>query len=297
MDLSLEGRTKEAADQLIEKLDGMRLKWSENSAIVGIHEEEGSKPTFSGTQVCHAGLSSLGRCKRVVSALMSGEGYATGRVLDKEVEWWFVDYILNRSAYAESFVTKDATVALEQKYTVSTGDVPGNLMAAGMVALRRLWEYTYVAKAAYDLAKAGVNEDLAFLLGHLISTADNPNDASATDWRACHAGHCSLRPSYMGWKEVQNFLAHKVTVPNALYSKGGAYRNYDGMYGMVYDDTYYTFVHNSFPYDKCKEQVAVNLNPFQAACVGRANTVPYSAAIRVMAEWANTVLMEKINNA
>ncbi|MNQ96273.1 hypothetical protein D3C85_1118690 [compost metagenome] len=213
---------------------------------------------------------------------------------------WFVDYILNRSPYADTFITKDAKQALEQKYTVSDGNHPANLMAAGMVALRRLWEYTYVAAAAYDLAKAGVNEDLAFLLGHTVNVQSVPKDDSPTTWSACTAGHCSLTPS-MGWKAIKNFLDHKVVQPKELYSKGGGYMGYDGMYGECpYGAGFYKFVAGNFPYAKCKGGPATtNLNPFMAAKQAEYvdNRVPYSKAIEVMAEWAKTTLMGKINNA
>lgn len=297
---SLDERVEEAAETLLDKLDKGHLQWSENAAIVGVYEDEKRPAKFSGTQVCHAGLSSLTGSIRVVSALMSGEGYATGRVLGKEVELWFVDYILNRSPYAETFVTKDAQQALEQKYTVSRGDVPANLMSAGMVALRRLWEYTYVAAAAYSLAKAGVNEDLAFLLGHTVCTADAPHAASNTSWSGCHSGHCSINPCCMGWKAVKAFMAHKPTQPKGLYCKDTSYDGYDAMFGKVVhgQEDYCKFVNQQFPYEKCKGQAGPNLNPFtKALSQNKGNQVPYDKAIEVMAEWANTTLTEKINNA
>ena len=297
MDLSLDARTEVAAKALIDKLDG-NGRWNQNTCIVGVFEKDDSKHKFSDNNACHAGLSSLVHAKRIVNALMTGEGYATGRVLDKEVELWFVDYILNRSPYAETFITKDAKKALEQRYTVSSGDHPSNLVAAGMVALRRLWEYTYVAAAAYSLAKAGVNEDLAFLLGHTVSTGNNPHEGSATSWTGCSSGHCSINPAVMGWKNVQNFLNHKVTKPNGLLSAGADYGGYDAMYGEHRAESCYKFVKENFPYALCKGKVEVNLNPFVKAIPKRdEQNVPYAKAIEVMAKWANTTLVEKINAA
>ena len=297
MDLSLDARTEVAAKELIERLDG-NGKWSENTAIVGVFEKDDSVHKFSNNHACHAGLSSLAFSKRVVNALMTGEGYATGRVLDREVELWFVDYILNRSPYAETFITKDAEKALEQRYTVSSGDHPSNLVAAGMVALRRLWEYTYVAAAAHSLARAGVNEDLAFLLGHTVSCSNNPHEGSATSWTGLSSGHCSINPAVMGWKNMQNFLNHKVTKPNGLLSAGSDYEGYDAMYGEDRVGSYYKFVQYNFPYALCRGEVKVNLNPFvKAIAVKDNNQVPYAKAIEVMAKWANTTLMEKINAA
>lgn len=295
---TLEERTEEAAVELIERLNKRRLKWSQNAAIVGVYEDERLKPYFSGNQACHAGMSQLQGCKVVVNALMSGEGYATGRVLPRETELWFVDYILNRSPYAETFISKDAEMALERKFTVSSGDYPANQVAAGLVALRRLWEYTCVAAAAYSLAQAGVNEDLAFLLGHLVNTSNSPKGNEDTSWSGCHNGHCSINPAAMGWFEVKNFLDHKVIKPTGKLSAGANYYGYDAMFGQQVGVSYYSFVSNNFPYAKCKGEAAVNLNPFTAAiAINARNSAPYAKAIEVMAEWANTVLMEKINNA
>ena len=299
MELTLDERTEAAAVELIERLDKKRLKWSMNAAIVGIYDDEKLRPYFSSNQSCHAGMSQLAGCSRVVNALMTGEGYATGRVLSEEVELWFIDYILNRSPYAETFITKDAVKAREQRYTVSSGDYPANHVAAGMVALRRLWEYTYVAAATYSLAKAGVNEDLAFLLAHLVSTGNNPTDGAATTWSACHNGHCSVNPAAMDWPCVKNFLGHKITKPTGKLSAGANYYGYDGMFGEVIGQSYYRYVAADFPYAKCRGDTTVNLNPFTAALVANVaiNSVPYHKAIEVMAEWANTTLMEKIQHA
>lgn len=297
MEVNLDEATDKAAEELLGRLEKGTLKWSQNAAIVGVHKA--GNFTFSTNQACHAGLSSLGPSERVVSAIMQGHGYAEGRKLKADVELWFVDYILNRSPYAETFITKDAEKALEQKYTVSDGNHPANLVAAGMVALRRLWEYTWVAQAAYDLSKLGVNEDLAFLLGHNISTSIDPNAQTASSWGNCTSGHCSVNPSIMGWGQVKNFLQHAVKVPRQLFSHSAGYYGYDGMYGEQNGESYYKFVKANFPYAKCKGESTSNLNPFTAALapanVGQ--SVPYNKAIAVMAEWANTTLMEKINNA
>ncbi|MNU58871.1 hypothetical protein D3C71_480200 [compost metagenome] len=294
--LSLDEATDAAAKELIKRLDGNKLKWSMNTAIVGVKKNGATH--FSTNQSCHAGLGGMAPCERVVNALMDGHGYAEGRGLSKEAELWFVDYILNRSPYAETFITKDAKLALEQKYTVSDGHHPANLVAAGMVALRRLWEYTWVLAAAYDLAKEGVNEDLAFLLGHTVATQSVPTDHSPTSWNSCTAGHCSVNPGVMDWPVVKNFLEHKVIQPKGLLSQGAGYMGYDGMYGQYKHESYFSFVKNHFPYARCTgSKEVVNLNPFMAAKQAefKDNRVPYRKAIEVMAEWAKTTLMEKIN--
>ncbi|MNN38563.1 hypothetical protein D3C81_1525680 [compost metagenome] len=73
---------------------------------------------------------------------------------------------------------------------------------------------------------------------------------------------------------------------------------YDGMYGQYKHESYFSFVKNHFPYARCTgSKEVVNLNPFMAAKQAefKGDRVPYRKAIEVMAEWAKTTLMEKIN--
>lgn len=300
MEKTLDELTLDAANQLIERLDRRQMNWSMNAAIIGVFESPLLKPKCSSNQACHAGLSNLTSTKRVVSALMDGSGYAEGRGLAPEVELWFVDYILNRSPYAETFVTKNAKEALAYKYTVSSSDTPSNLMAAGMVALRRLWEYRRVAQAAYDLVQGGVNEDLAFLLGHLISCDTTPTPGSGATWGFCHSGHCSINPNMMGFKEVRRFMEHTPIKPNKSFYENSYYNSYDNLFGAVTDrrDSYHMFVRENFPYDQCVKPAGTSsVNPFTAALPKPVGNKSYAEIIRVMCIWANTVLMEKIKNA
>lgn len=251
--------------------------------------------------VCHHYLANQ-YAKYVVNGLQDGHAYGDnpGRILPKEVELWFVDYILNRSPYAITFVEKDAVKALETRLTVSSGDHPGNLVAGGVVALRRLWEHVYVARAAYDLVQLGVNEDLAFILGHTIQSPSKIDEHTKVSWTANLSWHTSVDPGIMDFKAIKNFLGHKVAHPGASYVSSGIYRGYSNMFGTGGGLTGY--IHKNFPVHLYNGQAkAIDNNPFAAAKLpepkGNAKTAPYPKAIEVMAEWAKTHLMEKINAA
>lgn len=253
--------------------------------------------------VCHAFLAGR-RAKFLINSLQTGEGYGSnpGRILPKETELWFVDYILNRSPYAKTFISKDAVKALEEGITISSGDHPGNLVGGAVVALRRLWEHIYVAQVAYDLTKAGVNEDLAFLLGHCIQSPSEIKDDTNVSWSACLNWHTSIDPGVMGFKQMKAFLDHApVDLHKANYVDNGDYRGYSNMFGVSRDGSYHSYVTNNFPYNLCKDQPKVTSNnPFAASLpkkAGPARSAPYAKAIEVMATWANTHLMEKIQNA
>lgn len=251
--------------------------------------------------VCHHYMRK--KAKFVVNGLQDGESYGEnpGRILPKEVELWFVDYILNRSAYEAVFVEKNAAKALETRLTVVSGDHPGNLVGAACVALRRLWEHIYVVRAAYDLVQAGVPEDLAFIIGHTIQAPSNIEHDTQVSWTARLNWHTSIDPGYMGFKELKNWMEHKLLTPNGPYVTSGKYDGYSAMYGMSADGLT-NIICTHFPVHLYKDQPkAVSTNPFAAAKLpvlrGQGVTTNYAKAIEVMAEWAKTYLMENINAA
>ncbi|SPF82095.1 hypothetical protein [Pseudomonas phage GP100] len=299
------GANFEIAKAALLKVAGKRLQ---NAATAHL-DAQGVTQYSIGGNVCHNHMSNSGY-KYVVNCLMIGTDYThtKGRCLPYEAELWFVDYIINRSAYSETFVSKDAEQCLEDQMTISSGDHPANLMVAGLVALRRLWEYTTVVSVAYALVQQGVSEDLAFILGHLAQVAEDPTDKSVLTWDACKAGHCSLNPARMDFKALQNFMNHKVLHPNKLWSASEYtnYHGYDGMYseGDGYPgDNIYNYVRAHFPYYLYdgKPPLGASLNIFAKAIPvkGKAEVkgAHFNKAIGVMAEWAKTHLMEKINNA
>lgn len=299
----------DVAIQLAKEEFTMRAKWVDNAGCIFI-DQDGTFGRYDG-HVCHANLRNGKGSKFIINGLMIGTSYGSnpGRILAPEIELWFVDYILNRSPYSAIFVEKDAEKALKERMVVVSGDHPGNLIGAGLVALRRLWEYVFVTQAAYELAKAGVNEDLAFFLGHLMQTKNNSGPADSASWTACTSGHCSLNPNYWDFKALKNFLEHNIQSPQQNYSKGGNYTGYDAMYGGDYGGTLLEYIRTNFPVhlykDKPAPVAAVGTNPFQVAKkvlekpakdagVAKEKVTNYAKAIEVMAEWAKTHLMEKI---
>lgn len=294
LEINWDAKTIEAVKQLKDQRSLMQ-----NSACSYVLK--GGDIYVDSGSVCHSFLHGK-KAKVLVNSLQTGEHYGEnpGRILPKETELWFVDYILNRSPYAKTFITKDAEEALEEGITVSSGDHPGNLVGGAVVALRRLWEHVYVAQAAFDLAKAGVNEDLAFLLGHCIQSPSKIADDTSVSWSACLNWHTSIDPGVMGFKAMKAFLDHEPTgLHKTNYVDSGSYNGYSNMFGV--EGGYSGYVSQQFPYNLCKDQPKVSAtNPFAASLpkkAGAARSAPYAKAIEVMAEWANTHLMEKIQNA
>lgn len=76
----------------------------------------------------------------------------------------FLHYLLNKSPYAQAFISKSAGQAIKNGYVLVSLDVPANMAVGGMIALRYgCWEYAVVSKTFNDFLAAGVDEDAAWL--------------------------------------------------------------------------------------------------------------------------------------
>lgn len=277
-------------------------RWSQNAGAVFI-DATGEISDYYGS-VCHHFLRGH-KAKFIINGLQDGESYGDniGRILPKVVEVWYLDWLLNRSPYSDAFITKDAVKALEECIVVSSGDHPGNYVGGSIVSLRLLWEHTYVAQSAYDLHKAGVPEDLAFLLGHTIQVERKIKPESYTEWSANTSWHSSIDVGQMGFVGVKAFMQHKPTsLSDNLYVKSGQYSGYSALFSSGGRSLWAT-VSQDFPYHLCvaAPPPKVDTNPFQAAkkqiAAPRNHSVSYDKAIEVMAEWAKTHLMKEIDNA
>lgn len=279
------------------------VEWRQNAAASFISPQ--GKISFK-QSVCHHILRGH-PAKFIINGLQDGDDYGDniGRILPKEVEVWYLDWLLNRSPYADAFITKDAVKALEERIVVSSGDHAGNYIGGSIVSLRLLWEHTYAAQAAYDLHQAGVAEHLAFLLGHTIQVERKIKEDSVTEWSANTSWHSSIDVGCMGFKGIKAFFKHKPTyVSDNIYSKAGQYEGYSRMYQSEGESLTDCIRHN-FPFHLYKDgpPPPTSTNPFMASKkVLEVNhalpgiSAPYNKAIKVMAEWAKTHLMEKINN-
>lgn len=88
--------------------------------------------------------------------------------LTEEMELSYLDYLFNRSPLKDMYITKDPKWALETGNVFVDADVPGNMMMQAMISVRHLWEANYKVWTWHHLCEAGVNEDLAYLIGHGI---------------------------------------------------------------------------------------------------------------------------------
>lgn len=287
MDMALYTRAVQARDELIKREKGSYQR----VASIAIVKEKGVE--YSTNHACHAGLmfngwGESGKGGQAVASLLMKPRIA-GEMLYEDEALLFLDWLLNRSPYAPTFITKSPHEAIHHKAIISTGYSPSNLMGAGLVASRRLWEYPVIARVFCDLAKAGVNEGLAYYLAHIASTSFKCD--GNIDWSNGNRGHCSISTYAMGRKEVKNFIEHKPTSLKKNYVEDCNYQGYDGMFGDTPGERLNIWIHANFPYSG--EAKAGGANPFGKAVKG-VKQCKYADGIRIMAEWQPT-LMKYIN--
>lgn len=295
MDMIQYRQIMKGKEQLLAELNDEKkdLKWQDTAAIAIIFEDS---IHVSPNQACHAGLSNryAGNKERgaigVVSALMKPY---EGRILEEEEATFFLDWLLNRSPYASTFVTKSAHQALFEKVIISDTTKPSNLMAAGLVASRRLWEYPHYARLFVDLSKGGMNENLAFWLAHMANfTFDR---SGSFTFKAGYCSHCSLSSSYTEAITAKNFIAGSVVKPNKPFIESYEYRGYDAMFGGKASPlkSLVSWIHDNFPYGG---EAVKDVNPFQAAKKIDDKKCSYEHAVKTLIEFEPKI-MEQINNA
>lgn len=285
--MALYKKAIEARDEMLDALKKGDRSWDRVTCINIVYEKGDNH--LSAAQQCHAGLDNRRNGSfAVVNGLMRPNAAS---MLNEDEAFLFLDWLLNRSPYASTFITKDAMECIRTKTTISYSDVPANLMAAGQVASRRLWEYAYVARAFADLVKTGVNENLAFYLGHIFS--GNFNRSGKCNWSASTAGHCSINPSAFDKKGLVNFLDGKPLNLTTNYSKNTDYGGYDDMFSRKFHsyggvvDPINKWIHNNFPYVKGGK--AEKVNPFPVAARGDDKGCSYEDLIKGMSDFQHKI--------
>lgn len=182
-----------------------------------------------GMQACHGGLSRSYSSppEYIISGIQRPSERMNYRTEDSEEV--YLNYLLNDSPFANAFVTKDAKEALAQECVVARADLPSNIMAAGLVSTRRVWEFPHISRITADLIKHGVNPDLAFLISHYCYPSDGLKQFA---WCNKPSQHNSIDVTVMDKKAIKRFLDHKPlkTKLNSNYSKSSDYRGYCEMW-------------------------------------------------------------------
>lgn len=137
----------------------------------------------------------------------------------------FFDYLLNRSPFKSAFLSKD-TSKLEDDGIMVRLDVPYNLAIAAGILTRAPWEWPGVVTTFINLVAAGLHEDRAFLVAHLVRWVNAGGLV-----RQITVGHTGININSMTADGVKNFLDHELP----KRSRGPTYqehRTYGGIDAM-----------------------------------------------------------------
>lgn len=184
---------------------------------------------------CHAQLVSLGPwgdvTKRKPRELISlfnciAPFRLTGE--KKAILSTFVDWIFNFSPWSDAYMDKDVEFAVDKAITFSNPDVAANIVGMSASCTRIFNEHPNIGKTWYELVKAGIHPNVAFVVAHKIYIDDkgtvyehapshtgcfNPKLSSVYSYNATG----KVEPS--GEKYALNFIQ------NNRVNLAGAYRN------------------------------------------------------------------------
>lgn len=252
---------------------------------------------------CYSGLASHYGSKKGAVALVIGitDEYS-GHTTPYELRLPYLDWVLNESPWADSFVTKSAAQCLRMHTIVQYTTVPGNLMVGGSVAVRRMWESTSIFYVWNDLVKAGVNKSLAYMLAHIANSNSSTGNSTNISWVNVHeGGHMNLALQDLTKSYALNFMKGLYKAESS-YKTGLTYTGYSRMFecGDNKKSSYFAgWVVSAFRRRlKSKEGVVVEkgvVNPFVAAMPEKAvksDKINYNLGIQYMAELAPAILKE-----
>lgn len=179
------------------------------------------KIVVSQNTACHHSVMSLGRDDKLktqsIVTCINGPK-AQDAHLTKEESVQFYDWLLNRSPYANAFVSKDADESFNKhKYAVMNVSAPANMLQGALITTRQPWEHHNVVKVFCKLVDRGVDENTAYILGSLFreSTGDS------LTYGMQMAGHFNLDLAVMKVADCISFVRntpYKLTKP---FNEGG----------------------------------------------------------------------------
>lgn len=267
----------------VKKGEGM----SGRTAYYSYFHDGANGNTISTNTACHASLYCMGAKKSlgVINCLVKNydENHGPGKWSDTtdEEKIMFLDWLAKRSPYKSAFVNKSGEKILKQGAALLTSEAPGNILGGACVSMRRLWEHTIVLQVWCDLVKAGVNENLAYVLGHLVAGGRD----KGLNWGNFAGWHVAINSNSWTTGQVKNFVEGKLVGATKKYCESGDYNGYSmNLFKGPGRDL--RFIHEEFPY----EEARVSTNPFHKAASGGVVTMSYDRAIATMSEFQHHIL-------
>lgn len=191
-----------------------------------------------------------------------GEYGGNQRDLGEEAVLAYYDWLFNRSPYAYIFLYKSAAHCWSRKTAVYRVDVPANMLQGALISTRNTWEHPDRIRVWHSLSKAGVEENLAFLLSGFFQQ-DRSGEIRFSKVVSDHHVLCND----ISRQGARAFISGSPLFESALYNAGGEYggvkRAWVGQGHPIWKDLQVGF--NSFS----SKGASVCRNPFIKAKASR----------------------------
>ena len=208
----------------------------------------------------------------------------------------YYDWLFNVSPYSSVFITKSGEEAVKSKWMVINCEVPSNLMMSALQASRIPWEYHSTMWVLNDLTEAGVEPNLAFLIGMHMRGGEFRKGSA--DWSAGESEHRCLDVGKLDEKAIKAFINSAPVNCNDLYSKETEYaipHRVNSLWGSGGAGTLKGYILNNYNVDDLLSDAVksdVDLNPFRKKEVVKAGMHDYADSVKAMAIFSKNISKE-----
>lgn len=152
----------------------------------------------------------------------------------------FVDYVANRSVYADVFYTKDARKIIQRPYILHT-HFPAAMVIGAAANIRYFVDHPNIPRCFFDLVKEGVDENIAHLLAQAVRNGGN----GQWDFDTVASWHSAFGIGFDKFM-AQNFLNRKWDKGLPLFAESTIYSPLNRLWGKCEDDTWAASEKESF---------------------------------------------------
>ena len=209
----------------------------------------------------------------------------------------FLDWMFNHGPYADAYVTKSGQQAIDDEWFVIDCTKPNNIVLGAAMGARCVSEHHQVVTTFNDLVELGVNDRLAFMLGHMIQGGRGRR--GVVDWNAGYAEAKVLQPDFFGKDEVLNLIANTPTYTGPAFNVDNDYKRVQSMWGSrggSVENPLRKFLHSNFDVKAILNPTVSSskcLNPFKRKkAEHQKNQYEYGDNIKAMAMFVTNIERE-----
>lgn len=170
------------------------------------------KVVMTTNRACHAEMSQYKEAKAIWS---KNPKAGHKQAVPKKVQEAWTEWLLKRSPWSKIPIQTTVEFALKKGFVIQDMDIPANYLVNFLIATRMPCEHGEHVNRWYKFTKAGVPENVAFILGCFT------NDKGQS---ICpNYGHHPFDSGCFHMTAVENFVKGEIARPNQPYSKSPLY--------------------------------------------------------------------------